>query len=189
MTAAAAIGPIALLIINTSFRFGLSAGVRSALGAATADFIYAIGAAVLGGAALHALASAEHEIKLGASLLLIAVGVWLVLGALRAARSPPREIQQTPRAYLVTLGLTMVNPLTMLTFAAFIASSPADGLSDIAGTAIGVGVGSLIVQLLLAFGGAAARRLFASPSALLVLNLASGAGIVAFGVAGLLTGG
>ena len=188
LTVAAAIGPIALLIINTSLRFGLYTGIRSALGAATADLIYAIGAALLGAVALSAIAEAQHEIKLGASVLLIAMGVWLVITSLRAARKPPREIDQTSRAYLVTLGLTLVNPLTVLTFAAFIAQSPAESAPDVAGTVVGVFLGSLVIQLLLAFGGAGARRLFAAPQALLTLNIASGAGIVAFGLAGLLVG-
>ncbi len=186
LTVAAAIGPIALLILNTSLRFGLSAGVRSAFGAATADLIYAIGAALLGSAALSTLAAAGREITLGASMLLIVMGVWLVIASLRAASKPPRQIEQTPRAYLVTLGLTLVNPLTMLTFAAFIAQSPSGGAGDITGTVIGVFLGSLTIQLLLAFGAAGARRLFAAPQALLALNVASGAGIVAFGLAGLL---
>jgi len=188
LTVAAAIGPIALLILNTSLRFGLSAGIRSAFGAATADLIYAIGAALLGAAALGAVAQAQHEIKLAASLLLIAMGPWLVIASLRASRKPPREIEQTPRAYLVTLGLTLVNPLTMLTFAAFIAQGPTEGARDMAGTVIGVFLGSLVVQLLLAFSGAGARRLFAAPQALLALNVASGSGIIAFGLAGLLIG-
>src|SRR5262245_52511147 len=126
LTVAAAIGPIALLIINTSLRFGLSAGIRSAFGAATADLIYAIGAAVLGSVALSALAGVQDQIEIAASLLLIAMGFWLVIASVRAARKSPREIQQTPRAYLVTLGLTLVNPLTMLTFVAFIAQSPTE---------------------------------------------------------------
>jgi len=78
----------------------------------------------------------------------------------------------------------------MLVFAAFIAQGPvaSDPLS-IAQTVLGVFAGSLVVQLLLAAGAAAARRFFNNPTALLALNVLSGAGIIAFGVAGLFASG
>lgn len=185
LTVAAAIGPIALLIINTSVRFGMGAGVRSALGAATADFAYAVVAAFAGGFLLQSITGAQEEINFAASVVLMAMGVWLAYSAFRSARREAAAIEENPRAYLTTLGLTIINPLTLLAFAAFIAQAPREDASA-ALTAIGIGLGSLVVQMALTLGGAWARPLFASGPAMLTLNWASAGGIFAFGLAGLL---
>jgi threonine/homoserine/homoserine lactone efflux protein len=188
LTVAATIGPIALLIINTSLRFGLAAGVRSAFGAATADFAYAIVAALAGSVAVGAVAEAENQIRLAASALLMAMGGWLVFSALRArGRVRAAATAETARAYLTTFGLTIVNPLTLLAFAAFIAQGAGEaGPWGAAATAVGIFAGSLAVQLALAVGGAWARKLAATGPALFALNLLSGAGVFAFGAVGLL---
>ena len=186
LTVAAAIGPIALLILNTSLRFGLSAGVRSAFGAAIADLLYAIGATFAGAAAVQAIAAYTLELRLIASLVLIAIGVYLLWGAFRPSSATQRTPQRD-RPFLTTLALTIVNPITLIVFASFVMQAGARAASDALGVAIGIFLGSLTVQLALAFGGAGLGRLFANPRAIQVLNVASGAGIALFGVVGLFT--
>jgi threonine/homoserine/homoserine lactone efflux protein len=185
LTVAAAIGPIALLIINTSVRFGLGAGVRSALGAATADLAYALAAAFAGGTILRAVAGAATEIRFAASIVLMAMGAWLAYSTLRKARREAAPIEESPRAYLTTLGLTIINPLTMLAFAAFIAQAPGAEAAAALLTAVAIGFGSLVVQLALALGGAWARPLFSAQPAMLTLNLVSAGGVFAFGLLGI----
>lgn len=186
LTVAAAIGPIALLILNTSLRFGLSAGVRSAFGAATADLLYAIGATFAGAAVVQAISAYAPELRLVASLVLIAIGLYLLWGTFRPSAATERTPQRD-RPFLTTLALTIVNPLTLIVFASFVMQSGAQAASDALGVVIGIFLGSLAVQLALAFGGAGLGRLFANPRAILLLNVASGAGIVLFGIVGLVT--
>lgn len=185
LTIAAAIGPIALLILNTSLRFGLSAGVRSAFGAAVADLLYAIGAAFAGTAVVSLLAAHEVTLRVTASVVLIAIGAYLLYGALRPSHATERTPQRE-RPFLTTLALTIVNPLTLIVFATFVMQSQTAVAADAMGLVIGIFLGSLTVQLALAFGGAGLGRLFSNPRALQVLNVASGAGIAVFGVVGLL---
>lgn len=185
LTVAAAIGPIALLILNTGLRFGLSAGVRSAFGAAVADLLYAVGAAFAGAAAVQAIAGQESTLRLVASLVLIALGVYLLWGAIRPSASTERT-PQGERPFLTTLALTIVNPLTLIVFASFVMQSEARAAADAIGVVIGIFLGSLVVQLALAFGGAGLGKVFSNPRALQLLNVASGAGIALFGVVGLL---
>ncbi len=184
LTVAAAIGPIALLILNTGLRFGLNAGVRSALGAAVADLLYAIGAAFAGAAVVAAIAEHEFALKVAASIVLVAIGLYLLWGAFRtsggAEKTPQRE-----RPFLTTLALTLVNPLTLIVFASFVMQRDARAASDALGLVAGIFLGSLTVQLALAFGGTGLGWIFSNPRTIQALNVLSGAGIAAFGVVGL----
>jgi threonine/homoserine/homoserine lactone efflux protein len=184
LTVAAAVGPIALLIINTSLRFGLSAGVRSAFGAAVADLLYAIGATVAGVAVVQVIAEHARELRIAASIVLIAVGAFLLWGAFRSGPAAERTPQRD-RPFLTTLALTIINPLTLIVFASFVMQSERHATSDVVGVVLGIFLGSLVVQLALAFGGAG-LGLFARPGAIRLLNVASGAGIALFGLVGLL---
>lgn len=185
LTVAAAVGPIALLILNTSLRFGLSAGVRSAFGAAAADLLYAIGAAFAGAAVVTAIAAYEGELHVFASIVLILIGAYLLWGARRPSQASERT-PQSERPFLTTLALTVVNPLTLIVFASFVMQSRNRDASDALGLIVGIFLGSLVVQLAPAFGGAGLGRLFSNSRILQLLNLASGVGIVLFGVVGLI---
>jgi len=186
LTIAAAIGPIALLILNTSLRFGLSAGVRSAFGAGVADLLYAIGAAFAGAAVVQAIAAYQQELRIAASFVLIGVGLYLLRSALRSPGASERT-PQSERPFLTTLALTIVNPLTLIVFASFVMQSGRSEAADAIGLVAGIFLGSLTVQLALAFGGAGLGRLFAQPNTIRLLNIASGAGILLFGAVGLMT--
>lgn len=185
VTVAAAVGPIALLIINTSARFGLSAGVRSGLGAAVADLIYAAGASFAGVGIVSLVTQYARELQIVASVVLIAVGLWLLRGAFTASSTTERT-PQSERPFLTTLALTIVNPLTLIIFASFVVQSQNRAAGDTLAVVIGIFLGSLVVQMALALGGAGLGRLFSNPGAIRLLNVVSGGGIALFGVAGLL---
>ena len=120
-TIAATVGPISLLVIRRTLAEGRVIGLASGLGVATADATY-------GGIAAFGL-TAITSVLIGAGRLLGLVGglflVWLAWQTSRA--QPGTAATTTPRrgglagAYLSVLGLTLTNPLTILSFAALFA--------------------------------------------------------------------
>jgi threonine/homoserine/homoserine lactone efflux protein len=190
VTVALAVGPIALLIMAVSAASGLGAGLRSAAGAATADLGYAALAFGAGHRIAPLLESRRGALDVVASLVLVGLGAWMVATALRgahgeAAAAPPRPLLTRP--YLQTLGLTAANPLTLLLFAGFGARLPTlDGAATAFLCAVLLAFGSLLIQVVLALGGASLRRFLATGRRLAVVNAVSGLGIAAFGAAGLL---
>ena len=117
-TIAAAVGPISLLVIRRTLTEGRLVGLVSGLGVATADATYgAIAAFGLG---------AISDVLLGARQVLGLVGgVFLLWLAWTTARAIPTEEATATRrrgglagAYLSILGLTLANPMTILSFGA-----------------------------------------------------------------------
>lgn len=75
-TIAAAIGPIALLIIHTGMRYGLAAALASAAGVATADFVCAVLAFTAGFQLARLIEHDRQTLALAAAAALIGVGLW-----------------------------------------------------------------------------------------------------------------
>jgi threonine/homoserine/homoserine lactone efflux protein len=69
------VGAVSLLLIEASIACGPRAGVAAGMGVATADFAFAVVAAIAGGAAGAVLASHESEIKVLAALTLAAIAI------------------------------------------------------------------------------------------------------------------
>jgi threonine/homoserine/homoserine lactone efflux protein len=181
---AAAIGPIAMLCIRTTLERGRIAGIAAGMGVAVADTIYAaIGAYGISfvGAALS---SGESWLKLVGGIVLIAFGIYL-------ARKQPvtaAEEQEVPKSlradFLMTLGLTLTNPMTILSFAGLFAGvSGLRGfpLSEIPALLLGVFAGSAVWWLALAFVIGLIRHRI-SPTAMLWINRGSATAIIGFGV-------
>ncbi len=86
---------------------------------------------------------------------------------------------------ITTFALTIVNPLTIVLFAAFSTQLPAAASAQTIGaSAFALFLGSLVVQLVWAAGGSAAARFLSHVAAIRALNVASGIAIAAFGIAG-----
>jgi threonine/homoserine/homoserine lactone efflux protein len=188
VTMAAAVGPIALLIVSYGVRDGFKPAAAAGLGAALADLAYAGIAFALGSLLLSGLARHEAAVKAGSALTLVLFGAGLAGRALRASPAAAPSVQPTrvTAPLVTTFALTIVNPLTIVLFAAFSAQLPA----ATSGRAIGAAafalfLGSLAVQLVWAAGGSVVARLLSHVGGLRVLNVASGAAIAAFGVAGI----
>ncbi len=181
---AAAIGPIALLGIRTTLERGRIAGIAAGMGVAVADTIYAaIGAYGISfvGAALT---SGESWLRLVGGIVLIAFGIYL------ARRQPvtAAEEQEVPKSltadFLMTLGLTLTNPMTILSFAGLFAGvSGLRGfpLSEIPALLLGVFAGSAVWWLALAFVIGLIRHRI-SPTTMLWINRGSAAAIIGFGL-------
>jgi arginine exporter protein ArgO len=177
------VGAIAVLIAGLSARTSLRIGVAAGLGAATADGIYAL-AAVLGGAAL-----AGAVAPIAAPLRWVAAGVLLALAgrtAWTAVRRGRRNgaRQETPttaaRAYAAILGLTLLNPATVVYFAALVLGR--GGAGGGVWFAAGAVLASASWQLLIAGSGALAGRLLTGERARLITALVSSAVIAGLAV-------
>jgi threonine/homoserine/homoserine lactone efflux protein len=187
VTMAAAVGPIALLIVSYGVRDGFRPAAAAGLGAALADLAYAGVAFALGSLLLSALARHAAGFKLASALTLVLFGAWLTRRALRAlpAAAPPVQATGVATPLVTTFALTLVNPLTMVLFAAFSAQLPAvKSAQAIGAAAFALFLGSLAVQLVWAAGGSVVARFLSHAAALRAVNVASGIAIAGFGVAG-----
>jgi threonine/homoserine/homoserine lactone efflux protein len=190
LTIAAAVGPIALLCIRRTLAEGRVVGLVSGLGVATADATYGAIAAFGLTAVTDLLVAWRQPLAIGGGLFLL----WL---AWQTSRAVPGEAATTvdgdrrglPAAYLSTLGLTLTNPMTILSFAALFV-----GLGVTAGDALGASLLTLGVFL----GSAAwwvilttvvgALRTRITPTWLRRVNIVSGLLIGGFALVAIWTG-
>jgi len=125
---AATPGPIFFLCLRRSLLRGWQAGLASGLGVATADAAYAA-VAVFGIAAVtDVLAGLTRWLELGGGLALVVVGVRALVATPATREAEPVSTRAgLARAYGSTLGLTITNPATIISFAALAAAlSPTD---------------------------------------------------------------
>jgi len=159
------VGGISLLILDTSLRHGFRRGFFAGAGASTADLLGALAVAAAGGIIADLLAPIAGILRIASGLGLVAMGIWGFFRSRRAAR--PAEIGEPPRGgdlrtYLQFIGLTIINPLTVAYFAAFVLGRSADELSRWdarAAFVAGFALASFSWQTLLAAFGAATHRL------------------------------
>ncbi|HVS53429.1 MAG TPA: LysE family translocator [Opitutaceae bacterium] len=181
---AAPVGPIGVLCIRRSLTQGRLAGFVSGLGAATADVIYGVVAALGLTAISHALLAQRLWLQLGGGAFLVYLGVATLRPhrAVNAARPP--ESARLSSAYASTLGLTLTNPMTILSFLAIFAGLGAgttSGAWPAIALVLGVFLGSAAWWLCLssAAGWLGARL---QHGGLRVLDILSGVVIAGFGV-------
>ena len=183
---AASIGPIALLIFGTAARRGFAAGAFAATGAALADLVYALAAFSIGALVLPLLAAHQTAVRIASASLLVALGLLMLLRRPAGAAAVPA--QPATRMLLPVFLLTLVNPMTIVVFAGFVPQLPVAGSLPIAAAlALVLGLGSLAVALAVAAAGAALGAALPCPGWQRAINLASAAGILAFGLTGLFT--
>lgn len=184
---ASAVGPIALLIIHYGLTHGITSGVKSAFGAALADFTFAVIAFSSGALLMNTLAGYERHIKFGASVVLVLFGLWLIREQLKTKELSDTQVQLSAhRILLKTYLLTIINPLTILVFMGYFAQMPKQEAMLINFLqAFALFCGSLFIQLVFAAGGAGLGKVIKEPKVIARLNIASGIGIAAFGVTGM----
>jgi threonine/homoserine/homoserine lactone efflux protein len=163
--------------------FGWAAGA----GAATADLTYATLAALFGTALANLIAPIQVPLRWLSVAVLVAIAMRGIAGAMGRARAAPGEpglerLDETSprRTYLTFVGLTIVNPATVIYFAALILGLPAVGAGGAEKLAfvVGAGAASFAWQLLIATGGSLLHHRV-SARATEVLSLV-GYGIVLF---------
>jgi len=182
---AASPGPIFFLCLRRTLLRGWPTGVVSGLGVATADAFYAA-------IAVFGIAAVTTVLAGGAKALTLVGGAALIGVGLSAVRDKPREAgtaaQTTSRglawAYASTLGLTVTNPTTIVSFIALAAALGAGlrgGFAPPAVVVAGVALGSATWWSVLA-ALAAILRARITPSVARWIGLVSGLAIAAIGV-------
>jgi threonine/homoserine/homoserine lactone efflux protein len=157
------VGAIAVLIIHTAVSHGLRTGLAAGIGAASADFVYSAIAVVVGGTAAALIAGIETPLRIGAGIALIALAVRGFIG-LRSTHDPSTARVRAAahshgRTYLTFLGLTLLNPVTVVYFAALVVGLPnLGGIAERGTFVLAVFAASLSWQSLLAVFGAAVGR-------------------------------
>lgn len=139
-TIAAAVGPISLLVMRRTLAEGRIVGLASGLGVATADGAYGAIAAFGLGAITQVLVDARPGLGFVGGLFLL----WL---AWTTARAEPHDPATAPArrgglagAYLSILGLTLTNPMTILSFGALFAGLGVTGGDTASAAMITIGV-------------------------------------------------
>lgn len=161
------VGAIAVLILETGIRDGFRSSFMAGAGAATADLVYAATAATLGGIAAAVFAKFALPLQLASGLILLALGGW-GLWQLRVKQSSQSALSgksTTTKIYLQFLGLTLLNPMTVVYFAALILGGAAGAESTVAAKALfiaGAGIASLSWQTLLAGGASLLHKRLSS---------------------------
>jgi threonine/homoserine/homoserine lactone efflux protein len=190
LTIAAAVGPIAVLCIRRTLAEGRVVGLVSGLGVATADATYGAIAAFGLTAITDLLVTWRQPLAVGGGLFLL----WLAWTTFRsvpgaAATTVDGDRRGLPGAYLSTLGLTLTNPMTILSFAALFVGLGVTA-EDPLGAALltlGVFLGSAAWWVLLtAVVGALRTRI--TTTWLRRVNIVSGVLIGAFAIVAIATG-
>lgn len=158
------VGAVAILIVNTALGCGFRIGFMAGAGAATADLLYALIAALAGATLAQLLTPLALPVRLagGAALMgLAAWGIWRGTHPV-AGGQPSVDAGRALPTYVQFVGITLLNPLTILYFTAFILGrqAPTGGasLAESGLFVLGAGLASLSWQTLLAGLGAFARR-------------------------------
>ena len=160
------LGAVAALLLREGLVNGFRPAAAGAAGVATVDLCYCVVAALTG--ATFAPAIDDHR-----SVFLLASGVLIVVIGVRqlwqGVRQPPRDAPEVERASAIAtfgrfVGLTAINPVTLVYFIALSGAVTHSGVSWIGSVVFVAAVGgsSFAWQLLLAwvgsaFGGALSR--------------------------------
>jgi arginine exporter protein ArgO len=158
------LGAIGVMLVDLGMREGFRSAAPAAAAVATADLLYAAVAAATGAAAAAVLEPHEHTLRLVAAAVLAAVAAIGLRAAWRRVKTTGDGAPATPadpsprRRYGRFLGLTAINPTTVVYFVALIAGLPAVASAPASAKAVfvvAVGAASLSWQLTLAGPGAA----------------------------------
>lgn len=170
------LGAIGVLLLQTGMLRGWRPAAAAGLGAATVDLVYAAVAVLAGTTVTRLLVGHEQAVRLAGALVLAAVATHGVVQTVRGRRRPPAPEPDGATApdgapepdgaptrtpgpgalYARFVGLTAVNPLTVVYFTV-VAAGLADRISSSAAQVAfvaGIGVASALWQLALAAAGA-----------------------------------
>jgi len=184
------VGAIGALLVSLTARTSLRVGAAAALGVATADGVFCAIAVVGGSAAARFIEPAAEPLRWTAVVVLLALAVRTAYTAWvqhrdGASARPTRGLDTGWRAYASLLALTMLNPSTIIYFAALVLGRQATGMDGTAaGTVFVVAafVASASWQLLLAASGGVLGRLLTSARGRFLTTVTSSVVIAALAV-------
>lgn len=172
------VGAIAVLIVESAVRRGFRIGAAAGAGAASADGIYAAIAVVAGTALARLLEPWSTPLRLLSAAVLFVIAIRGLLG-LRASSPPAASLNRNAAAgpgasgtYARFLGLTLLNPMTVVYFGALVLGLPAigEGAPDRIVFVVAAFLASLSWQMVIAgFGALVHHRL--PPSAATITSI------------------
>lgn len=129
------VGAIAVLIVEAAVRRGFRIGASAGAGTATADGVYALIAVVAGAALASFIEPYTVPLRLVSAAVLVAIAVRGLAGLRKGGDTAARSDEGLPAPagpnavgmYLRFLGLTILNPMTIVYFAALVLGLPAIG--------------------------------------------------------------
>lgn len=161
------VGPMAIMLINTTISKGLRHGVIGALGMATVDATYALAVFVVGGLIASALASLKIAFGLIGSAILLYLGIQTAYRNLKLLNESTTAINNSlssgsiGKTFGTFVAATAVNAPTALYFLAIAPNVANMGYSltptNILVFVLSVFLGSLVWQEALVFAGLAVR--------------------------------
>ncbi len=188
------VGPITILIVEMSLRRGFLHGFMAGAGTAVVDFAFAGLAVVAGEVLAPRLAPFAVGIKAMSALVLIGwglSGIWRTRRLLRLEASKQEIKQHHLHVFVQFLGLTAINPLTLILFSALILGRGMDEVFSLVEKVyfiFGVGLASFSWQTLLAAFGATLHRNL-SPRLQVVISLLGNLVVIVLGLRVLLGDG
>lgn len=168
------VGPMAILLVNTTIERGIRHGATGALAMASVDFSYAFVVFALGQIIANLVGSYGLWLSLGGAAILLVLGLQTLLRNIKLFGKPDGSAVHSSgtKKLLATFGkfagATVLNPPTALYFLAIAPSlssstEPSGGQVNLLATAfifaIGVFFGSVIWQEALAFAGLGLRQI------------------------------
>lgn len=194
------VGAIAALLITLGAQHGARIAAGGAFGAATVDGLYATIAVTAGAVIAPLIALVEEPLRWISVAVLVVLGIVIALPGLRprgsavapAAIDAPdaaperRQHTMTFRRLFLTVGaLTLVNPVTVIYFAALIGSSTLAVDARVAERIVFVVAAfaaSLSWQLLLTTAGSLVGKALTGPTGARITALVGGALVIALAV-------
>lgn len=187
------VGAVATYLVALTARTSWKIGACAALGVATADGLYALIAAIGGSALAGVLEPIVLPLHWVSGLVLIALAVRGSVVAIGQYRTQPATTMAAnrpvmtgfARVYLGLWGITMLNPLTLIYFAALVVGSRTTVVvnrQEQVVFVLAVFAASASWQLLLAGGGALLGRVLTGRRGRLVTAIASSTVITALAV-------
>ncbi|WP_149179477.1 LysE family transporter [Streptomyces sp. TRM49041] len=191
------VGAVGTYLVALTARTSLRVGACAALGVATADGLYALVAAAGGSALIPVLQPVMGPLRWVSGMVLIGLAVRGGAAAIRqyrrrhaVAAGSDRASLGPLRAYLVFVGITLMNPMTVIYFAALVLGSRSAVEPSVLEQGVFVAAAfaaSASWQLFLAGGGALLGRALTGGRGRLLTTLVSSALITGLAVHLLLT--
>ncbi|MET9952866.1 LysE family transporter [Streptomyces sp. NPDC006339] len=177
------VGAVGAYLVAVTARTGWRTGAGAALGVATADGVYALLAVAGGSALVPLLTPVLTPLRWVSAVVLVALAVRAAVLAVRtyragslASRDDGTTTLTPARAYVTFLGITLLNPMTVIYFAALILATGPDAPATLAERTVFV-LAALLAsaswQLLLTTGGSLLARTLTGPRGRLTTALAS----------------
>jgi arginine exporter protein ArgO len=177
------VGAVSVYLVALASRTSWRVACCAALGVATADGLYALVAMVAGRALVALIAGVASPLRWASVLVLVALAARIAVAGVREFRAGPQRIAEARkmsplRAYFVLVGITAVNPMTVVYFTALVLGNTTIGGAPPLHQATFVAaafVASASWQLALAGGGVLVGGILTGPRGRLLTALGSSA--------------